>query len=96
MEMNIVFMHEQVKRFVVCMPFDSDPRFTSEEESMDVPYLAAVASRMPHLTHLDLRMNFQNGLIITPLTTLLSLLTSLQTLIIPHHLSNPHHCLPSS
>ena len=84
MEMNIVFMHEQVKRFVVCLAFDSDPRFTNEEESrMDVPYLADVASRMPYLTHLDLRMNFRNGLIITPLTTFLSLLTSLQTLIIP-------------
>jgi hypothetical protein len=84
MEMNIVFMHEQVKRFVVCLPFDSDPRFANEEESrMNVPYLADVASRMPYLTHLDLRMNFRNGLIITPLTTLLSLLTSLQTLILP-------------
>ncbi|KIM82828.1 hypothetical protein PILCRDRAFT_457828 [Piloderma croceum F 1598] len=84
MEMNFVFMHEQVKQFVVCLPFDSDPRFTNEEENgMDVPYLADVAFRMPYLTHLDLQMNFRNGLIITPLTTLLSLLTSLQTLILP-------------
>ena len=45
MEMNIVFMHEQVKRFVVCLPFDSYPRFANEEESrMNVPYLADVAS----------------------------------------------------
>jgi hypothetical protein len=38
---------------------------------------------MPYLTHLDLRMNFRSGLMTTSLMTFLSLLTSLQTLILP-------------
>ena len=88
MEMSIMFMHEQVKNFVVMLPFGGDPGSTEEEAGGDVPYLANIASRMPCLMDLDLRINIQSGLITIPMTTLLSLLTSLQTLTLPPYLLN--------
>jgi hypothetical protein len=79
-------MHEQMKNFVVLLPFGGDPGSTEEEGRGDVPYLANIASQMPYLTHIDLQMNIQNGLITIPMTTLLSLLTSLQSLTLPPYL----------
>jgi hypothetical protein len=48
-------MHEQVKCFVVWLLFDSNLRHAEEDETAmeDVSYFLDVASRLPHLTHLD-------------------------------------------
>lgn len=85
-----MFMHERMKNFVVWLPFDSDPSYGVGEGIVDVPYFQDVTSRMPHLTHLDLRMDFPSRLVTTHITTLLSSLLDLQTLVLPdYHITSP-------
>ena len=54
--MGVIFMHERVSKLVVKMPFDETNR-NKEIEMQEVPYFQEVATRMPHLKHLDLWMD---------------------------------------
>jgi len=84
--MGIMFMHERVRKLVVWIPFDNPDESEldggEETEVHSVPYFMEVATRMPRLTHLDLRMDIPARLIMKPLTTLLSSLPALKILIL--------------
>ena len=84
--MSVMFMHERVKNFVVWLPFDSDPRYEDGEGVVvEVPFFQDVVSRMPNLTHLDLRMDFPGHLITPHITTFLSSIPALQTVVLPDY-----------
>jgi hypothetical protein len=88
--MGVIFMHERVRKLVVWMPFNDhndhdELERNGEMEVQEVPYFQEVATRMPHLKHLDLWMNVPARLITKPLTSLLSSLPALETVILPKH-----------
>jgi hypothetical protein len=85
LQMGVIFMHERVRKLVVWIPFDDhdEPESDEEREVQEVPYFQEVATRMPHLKHLDLQMNIPARLITKPLTSLLSSLPALETVILP-------------
>ena len=86
--MGVMFMHEQVSKLVVKMPFNEINR-NKEIEMQKVPYFQEVATRMPHLKHLDLWMDVPAWLITKPLTSLLSSLSTLETVILPtYHITS--------
>jgi hypothetical protein len=93
--MGVVFMHERVRKLVVWIPFEDhdEPMLdggAEEGEVGEVPYFREVATRMPRLAELDLRMNIPARLITKPLTSLLSSLPSLETIIFPnYHITSP-------
>ena len=88
LRMGVIFMHERVSKLVVKMPFDETNR-NKEIEMQEVPYFQEVATRMPHLKHLDLWMDVPAWLITKPLTSLLSSLSTLETVILPtYHITS--------
>jgi hypothetical protein len=83
--MGVIFMHERVTKLVVWMPFDDHSEFKRDVEVQEVPYFQEVATRMPHLKHLDLWTKMPARLITKPLTSLLSSLPALETVILPKY-----------
>jgi hypothetical protein len=87
LKMSRIFMHDQVQRFIVWVPFEKEEILLFGNVTGETRYFQDVAARMPNLTYLDLRMDVPSSLVTTPVTTLLTALPALQTIILPifHH-----------
>jgi hypothetical protein len=86
--MSVLFMHAGVKKFVVWLPFDWNVGVSDEVPAVGSgePYIREIATRMPHLTHLDLRTYTAMHILQPSVTTsLFPHLFSLQTLILPNY-----------
>lgn len=83
LKMSLIFMHHQVQRFIVWVPFEEAWIRLFGIVTSETRYLQDVAARMPNLTYLDLRMNVPSSLVTNPVTTLLTALPALQTVILP-------------
>lgn len=87
LRLSVIFMHERVRKLVMRMPFDdlSELRRGGEIELHELPYFQEVATRMPHLKHLELWTNVPARSIMKPLTSLLSSLPALETVVLPKY-----------
>jgi hypothetical protein len=88
LKMSHIFMHTQVQRFIVWVPFEEEEEIRLfGNVTSEARYLQDIAVRMPNLTYLDLRMDVPSSLVTTPVTALLTGLPALQTVILPiyHH-----------
>lgn len=82
-------MHGKVKRFTVWVPFDKEQIHLEGDNEVLIPYFQNLVVCMPHLTHLDFRMNVPD-VITNRMAAILSSLPSLQSLILQNdHLKSP-------